>query len=137
MKLTEEQIQSNLKAYEHAMRNGSVDSIEYADNNGMHGPKYGEYFSSGRIYRIKPQPKLRPWKPEEVPVGAILKGNGFKCIISWAEINKLGYPCMGGSDGTPQGRQWTLDYACTDADLLHSTDGGKTWLPCGVMEGEE
>lgn len=23
--------------------------------------------------RIKPEPKLRPWKPEEVPVGAIVK----------------------------------------------------------------
>lgn len=137
MKLTEEQIQSNIKAYEYAMRTGSAEGIEYLSPDGVWESKCGQRFQSDVAYRIKPEPKLRPWKPEEVPIGAIIKGLSFKSIISWAETNKHGEPCMGGPDSTPEGRYWPLAYACTDSDLLHSTDGGKTWLPCGVMEGEE
>src|SRR5271157_4351377 len=32
-------------------------------------------------YRIKPTPKLRPWKPEEVPVGALMKLNSWTRLI--------------------------------------------------------
>jgi hypothetical protein len=34
-------------------------------------------------YRIKPEPKLRPWKPEEVPVGGVIrrKSDGSRMLI--------------------------------------------------------
>lgn len=34
-------------------------------------------------YRIKPTPTLRPWKPEEVPVGAVvrLRGTSGQCWL--------------------------------------------------------
>jgi len=35
-------------------------------------------------YRIKPEPKLRPWKPEEVPVGTAIRfkaNSGWRCLI--------------------------------------------------------
>jgi len=68
-------------------------------------------------YRIKPTPTLRPWTADEVPLGA------------WV-LEKAN-----------RERRWLI----TDVhdqefrgDLLklyeHSTDGGKTWLPCGVVE---
>jgi len=37
----------------------------------------------GCDYRVKPEPKLRPWKPEEVPLGAVVrdKKDGAKGLI--------------------------------------------------------
>ena len=68
-------------------------------------------------YRIKPTATLRPWTADEVPLGA------------WIRCKK-----------TPHDRHllgWVSDQ--TDRDLWldereHSTDGGKNWLPCGVVE---
>src|SRR6185312_5675859 len=44
--------------------------------------QYGTNFSfnigDGHEYRIKPEPTLRPWKPEEVPVGVIVKKEGLQ-----------------------------------------------------------
>ena len=68
-------------------------------------------------YRIKPTPTLRPWTADEVPVGGQIRNKAI-----------------------PEYR-WLIDRT---ADLTvrnewlerheHSTDCGKTWLPCGVME---
>jgi hypothetical protein len=68
-------------------------------------------------YRIKPTATLRPWTADEVPLGA------------WA------------LEKTNRERRWLIiDVHDQEfrSDLLklyeHSTDGGKTWLPCGVVE---
>jgi hypothetical protein len=69
------------------------------------------------IYRIKPTPVLRPWTADEVPLGAWMRK---KQDVShrWVVIDT----------GNELWRQaWFEDHE-------HSTDGGKTWLPCGVME---
>ena len=72
---------------------------------------------SGCDYRIKPTPILRPWTADEVPLGA------------WIRFKK-----------TPHDRHllgWVSDQDFRDMWLderEHSTDGGKTWLPCGVVE---
>lgn len=61
------------------------------------------------------EPKLRPWKAEEVPLGAWQKHKGddpHKWLIA-----------------TSQGL-----YDDWLANCLHSIDQGKTWLPCGVKE---
>jgi hypothetical protein len=67
-------------------------------------------------YRIKPTPTFRPWTSDEVPLGAIMRTKGLegRCIIIDTE--------------TSDDRSYWLNAR------EHSTDGGKTWLPCGVME---
>ena len=67
-------------------------------------------------YRIKPT--LRPWTADEVPLGA------------WGRNPQ--YPKT----------RWLIDRTSSeenrkdwlDTKYEHSTDGGKTWLPCGVVE---
>ena len=68
-------------------------------------------------YRIKPTTKLRPWTADEVPLGAVLR---YKTNHKdrWLVTNV-------GSDSVRE--QWLNE-------CEHSTDGGKTWLPCGVVE---
>ena len=67
-------------------------------------------------YRIKPTPTFRPWTSDEVPLGAIMRTKGLegRCIIIDTE--------------TSDDRSYWLNAR------EHSTDGGKTWHPCGVME---
>ena len=68
-------------------------------------------------YRIKPTAKLRPWTADEVPLGA------------WGRNPQ--YPKT----------RWLIDRTSIEENRIdwcknyeHSTDGGKTWLPCGVLE---
>lgn len=85
-----------------------------------------EYLHSTYEFRIKPEPKLRPWRPEEVPVGAQYRGDGWNLserrLISQVYNNNVE---VGNST-------FTLN------ELLamgkHSLDNGKTWHPCGVEE---
>jgi hypothetical protein len=68
-------------------------------------------------YRIKPTPVLRPWTADEVPLGAWLRDKSDKAgrrllICAYEEEHRI---------------HWLINHE-------HSTDGGKTWLPCGVME---
>jgi hypothetical protein len=83
------------------------------------------------IWRIKPGPKLRPWKREEVPVGAILRSKGMRSrpMLLVGISNSDGIQFVGGATDV-------IEVSCDVAEgsLEHSTDGGKTWLPCGVME---
>jgi hypothetical protein len=68
-------------------------------------------------YRIKPTPVLRPWTADEVPLGAWIR---YKRALHDRSI-----------------LAWTSNQADRDMWLderEHSTDGGKNWLPCGVME---
>ena len=68
-------------------------------------------------YRIKPTATIRPWTADEVPLGAWMR---FKLIPSERYLitqSTLSLPLQ----------QWFQDRE-------HSTDGGKTWLPCGVVE---
>jgi hypothetical protein len=68
-------------------------------------------------YRIKPTPTFRPWTADEVPLGAWMRMKSdreYRFLISNTE--------------SFSGREHWLE------DFEHSTDGGKTWLPCGVME---
>ena len=70
-------------------------------------------------YRIKPTEKLRPWTADEVPLGAWMRfkrNPQDRVLLGWVSVQ-------------------------ADRDMwLHereySTDGGKTWLPCGVEESK-
>lgn len=85
-------------------------------------------------YRIKPEPKLRAWKPEEVPVGALIRNKQRTYVAVITEAT--GHSFYAGTD-----REFALDDSAKitgwRADFFnqeHSLDGGKTWHPCGVME---
>ncbi len=69
-------------------------------------------------YRIKPTATLRPWTADEVPVGAqtrskLKPSERFLITQSNLSLNL---------------KQWLL------GEYEHSTDGGVTWKPCGVVE---
>ena len=68
-------------------------------------------------YRRKPTAKLRPWTADEVPLGAWMR---FKKVIDDRSI-----------------LAWTSTQRDRDiwlSEREHSIDGGKNWLPCGVVE---
>ena len=69
------------------------------------------------FYRIKPTATLRPWTADEVPLGAWIR-----CKKTPHDRHLLGWV----SDQTD--RELWLD------EREHSTDGGKTWSACGVVE---
>lgn len=75
-------------------------------------------------YRIKPRPKFRPWRADEVPVGALLrrKDDSARWLIVGAKDNDIAYS---------QSSTKTLDAL---ERFEHSTDGGLNWKPCGVEE---
>jgi len=68
-------------------------------------------------YRIKPTAKLRPWTADEVPLGAWMRfkrNPQDRVLLGWVSVQA--------------DRDLWLD------EREYSTDGGKTWLPCGVVE---
>ena len=68
-------------------------------------------------FRIKPAPTLRPWTADEVPLGAWMRfrrNPEDRVLLGWVSVQA--------------DRDLWLD------EREHSTDGGKTWIPCGVME---
>jgi hypothetical protein len=69
-------------------------------------------------YRIKPTAKLRPWTADEVPLGAWMRNKSVQ-YDRWIIVH-LQY-------SSRNREEWLNNYE-------HSTDGGKTWLPCGVVE---
>lgn len=86
------------------------------------------------LIRRKPAPQLRAWRPEEVPLGAIWR---LKTVPSnralFTGVGLLGlllHESYGDSHTVHTMRP--LEWFSKEAD--HSTDGGKTWLPCGVLE---
>ena len=70
------------------------------------------------IFRIKPTATLRPWTADEVPLGAQVRSKTYhpdhRSLITTS-----------GSSLHREG--WLSGYE-------HSTDGGVTWKPCGVVE---
>ena len=67
-------------------------------------------------YCVIPDPNYRPWTADEVPLGSIMRTKGLegRCIIVATE--------------TSDDRAYWLNAR------EHSTDGGVTWKPCGVVE---
>ena len=68
-------------------------------------------------FRIKPTPVLRPWTSDEVPLGAWMRNitnSEYRWLINTSSLDH-------------SRKEWLQQ-------CEHSTDGGKTWLPCGVVE---
>ena len=68
-------------------------------------------------YRIAPTSTLRPWAVDEVPLGAWMRE---KKVLHDRRI-------LGWTSNQADRAMWLDEWE-------HSTDCGKTWLPCGVME---
>jgi len=85
------------------------------------------YLNKTYEFRIKPEPKYRPWKPEEVPVGAPVRHKN-KSSSTWL------IECAGMSGDI----FISVIGSITNQDQLnrfeHSLDHGLTWKPCGVLE---
>lgn len=83
-------------------------------------------------FRIRPTPKLRPWKAEEVPVGALIRFKG-------RESEKHSWVIVGYSEQTGQIAYGQKGEARIDElhGYEHSINNGSTWLPCGVEEVEQ
>lgn len=92
---------------------------------------YESYYD---LINIPEPPKLRPWKPEEVPVGALIRGSryGVRVILGCGSDTdcEFKYVLYIGGNGKIAGDslEGCLRYR------EHSTDFGKTWRPCGVLE---
>jgi len=77
-------------------------------------------------YRVKPEPRYRPWTEPEVPVGAILryKGNDQSSRMLIQRNSENG---MVGPDSH-------LSYSFIFDQMEHSLTGiHGPWLPCGVL----
>ncbi len=82
------------------------------------------HFSQVDTWRIKPTPRLRPWLVMEVPVGALLRGrNGFEKSLIICAVDDVVYTGNGYFK-----LERINDY------FEYSTDGGKTFHPCGCLE---
>lgn len=85
-------------------------------------------------YRIKPtEPILRPWKPEEVPVGALIRVKVTK-YLDGLHIQMILYICPCGVTLSARNGHMECEIKELASTYEHSSDHGKTWLPCGVME---
>lgn len=95
-------------------------------------------------HRIKPEPCYRPWKPEEVPVGALIRRKHrpeFICVILGATTDKHADYAILNAPLRPGSNHYLSDlltyHGGNNGDANeHSLDHGKTWLPCGVLIDE-
>ena len=78
-----------------------------------------------RLAPVPPAKKWRPWTAEDVPFCALLRTKGghvIHMIVAFSTALKEVYA----------GHGWKGDVEYCLEHVEHSTDGGKTWLPCGV-----
>ena len=79
-----------------------------------------------RLAPETPAKKLRPWTPEEVPVGVKIRER--ECD-GWFTPTCAG---AGEIEAIVDGAIETVKLTELADDYEHSLDNGKTWLPCGV-----
>ena len=136
--MTPEQIESNVAAYRKALADGKFKGIQYygkphLKEEGWHDCDQDRGFDIEICYRIKPEPKLRPWKPEEVPVGCLFRYKDWyrdvRAMI--LTVNGDGITWADCSDATALIR---VRFCELMERCVHSLDGGKTWKECGIYE---
>lgn len=106
-------------------------------NNGETITKHtynGNFYYDGNDSKLDlvPQPTLkqwRAWKPEEVPLGAMIRRPAS--MTNWRGIIKGVWNNCVYVGGT---QEFMIDQMLVIPSLEHSTDSGKSWHPCGVLE---
>ena len=113
-----------------------------------YGEKWYDVFGSPTFnfaahpYRIKLEPTLRPWKPEEVPVGALIRRKfrpEVETVISGVSITGHFPRILVNNHNFEAPTKLYLGDLLTyhgghNGDRMeHSLDYGETWLPCGVL----
>ena len=95
---------------------------------------YTDLHEHPRDLLLVAETKLRPWKPEEIPVGALLRPLPINpvnwdmfLITARSSILAKGYIIYGT-------RSEYIDVERLIGQFEHSTDNGETWKPCGVEE---
>ena len=94
--------------------------------------EYGALRADALDWVLYTEPKFRAWELQEAPIGATLRrkgdvdGNFGRFMITYVDAGGVPIP-------THDKHAWTkfnqlLEY------YEHSTDGGKTWYPCGVLQ---
>jgi len=71
------------------------------------------------------EPTYRPWRTDEVPLGAWMreKNGGLPSLIVGVTSTNLG-----------RGHGDWINFPYSMEHYEHSTDNGRTWLPCGVLD---
>ena len=126
--MTDQEIEQNVDAYKAWLKGEPVEIVasfaKWEPIEGYHA------ITRKTILRRKPAPKLRAWKPEEVPVGALFRG------VLWHENEIAVILWTDGKHFRCGGSEYFI-FNLSDYDpinFFYSTDGGKTWKPCGVEE---
>ena len=78
-------------------------------------------------FRIVTPKQLRPWNTTEIPLGAQIRAKGFHDTFLIVGVQK---GLIIWNDGCAR----ISSPATIFKDFEHSTNQGKTWLPCGVEE---
>ncbi len=85
-------------------------------------------------YRRKPTPTLRPWTPEEVPVGALIRTKqNQEYIIMGRNTHGHGIGFVEISAVNIVRGGWQI---FDTKNREHSLDHGITWKPCGILCNE-
>ncbi len=73
--------------------------------------------------------RVVPWKAEEVPLGAWLRGKSPYGAMVIASVGPEGLSFVNSCKSIT-----TLSFESVASSYEHSTDGGKTWSPAGRLE---
>jgi hypothetical protein len=106
--------------------------IEYRSVDGWTPVRHPSFNESADRYRIKPEPKWRPWRESEIPVGATFRtelGNEFLILA------RVGNEVCMASSTLVEIRPYGIKIFTQDCSYF--TDFGTTWKPCGVEEDHE
>lgn len=119
-----------------AFKNGK--EIQYHNKievNGTWNTCNNPNWSEALDYRIKPSLSYRPWKPEEVPVGALIRNKNNKNFYKSLIIG-VSFDGITSLDNNSVQQLDIEDFYNTLEYKEHSTDNGKTWLSCGIVVEE-
>ena len=98
--------------------------IQYKSSSGVWSDVAPSWCVEPARYRIKPEPKYRPWRTvDEVPVGKVVRNTKNKCRLL------INYACTDGSGLSIGCGGITL--SAVDLFLDRTMDDGS---PCGVLE---
>lgn len=126
MKCTKEHLEAMLPIMEAWVKGKTIEYFDDSTEMWVEVNHQSAHWSVDYDYRIKPEKTPRPWKMEEVPIGALIRTKAGNCPYKALIISASEYQvCFG---------DHTYDFDEDDLNYFeHSVDGGKTWLPCGVM----